>query len=165
MKWSKRPKSLTDKGEFGPHTLPISGQSPKETLGASWHWQLSVNPRQVSAIAVWGCHGTTEQGSSLVWHRVFHSFMQAHLRVSKVQQKACSLGEQRTTAPSILTLSWRIPDEPPRWKVVAKPWKDTRILGLWRRRIQSGARDEAWPLRAFVLLKYKGNRESFWHRH
>ena len=28
--------------------------------------------------------------------------------------------------------------------------KDARILGLWRRRIQSGARDEAWSLRAFV---------------
>jgi hypothetical protein len=28
-------------------------------------------------------------------------------------------------------------------KVVAEPRKDARILGLWRRRIQSGARDEA----------------------
>ena len=46
--------------------------------------------------------------------------------------------------------------------------KMARILGLWRRRIQSGARDKAWLLRALcnkVLLKYKGNRESFWHRH
>ena len=28
--------------------------------------------------------------------------------------------------------------------------KDTRILGLWRRRIQSRARDETWSLRAFM---------------
>ena len=36
------------------------------------------------------------------------------------------------------------------WKVVAEPRKDARILGLQRRRIQSGARDEAWLLRTFV---------------
>ena len=29
-----------------------------------------------------------------------------------------------------------------RRKVVVEPHKDARILGLWRRRIQSGARDE-----------------------
>ena len=82
--------------------------------------------------------------------------------------RKCSLGEQRTRAPSILTLSWRILDEPPRWKVVTEPHKDAGILGLQRRRIQSGARDEAWLLRALcnkVSWKYKGDRESFWHRH
>ena len=36
------------------------------------------------------------------------------------------------------------------WKVVAEPWKDTGILGLWKGRIQPKARDEAWSLRAFV---------------
>ena len=35
------------------------------------------------------------------------------------------------------------------WKVVAER-KDAGILGLQRRRIQSGAKDEAWSLRAFV---------------
>ena len=73
-----------------------------------------------------------------------------HTVVSKVQQKTCSVREQRTRAPSILTLSWRILDKPPRWKVVAEPQKDTRILGLYRKRIQSGARYEAWSLRTFV---------------
>ena len=33
------------------HTLPISGRFPKETLGASWPWQVGRNPRQVSAIS------------------------------------------------------------------------------------------------------------------
>ena len=51
MKWSNRLKGLTEKGEFGPHTLPISGQFLKEILGASWHWQVGINPRQVSAIS------------------------------------------------------------------------------------------------------------------
>ena len=37
--------------------------------------------------------------------RACHSFTQAHGRVSKTQQKTCSLREQRTKAPSILTLS------------------------------------------------------------
>ena len=149
MKWSKRPNSLTKKGEFSPHALGISGRFPKETLGASWHWQVGINPQQISAISRMRSPGTTEQGSSLSSLRTFHSFTQGHHRVSKVQQKTCSLGEQRTRAPDILTLSWRIPDEPPRWKVVAEQ-KDTGILGLRRRRIPSRARDEAWSLRAFV---------------
>ena len=35
----------------------------------------------------------------------FIHFTQAHRRVSKVQQKMCFLGEQRTRAPRILTIS------------------------------------------------------------
>ena len=31
--------------------LPISGQLLKEILGASWHWQVGINPQQVSAIS------------------------------------------------------------------------------------------------------------------
>ena len=50
MKRSKRPEGLTKKGEFSPHALPISGRSLKDTLGASWHWQVGVIPRQVSSI-------------------------------------------------------------------------------------------------------------------
>ena len=150
MKWSKRPKSLTEKGEFGPHALPISGRFPKETLGASWHWQVGINPKQVSAINHVRSPQNRRAGSSLASHRAFHSFTQAHCRVSKVQQKTCLLGEQRTRAPNILTLSWRIPDKPPRWKVVVESHEYTGILGPRRRRIQSEARDEAWSLRAFV---------------
>ena len=37
--------------------------------------------------------------------RACHSFTQAHGRVSKAQQKTCSLREQRTKAPGIITLS------------------------------------------------------------
>ena len=150
MKWSKRPKSLTEKGEFGPHALPISGRFPKETLGASWHWQVGITPWKVSAISVWDHCGTAEQGSLLGSCRACHSFTQAHGRVSKAQQKTCLLREQRTRAPNILTLSWRIPDEPPRWKVIVESREDIRILGPRRRRIQSRARDKAWSLRAFV---------------
>ena len=79
---------------------------------------------------------------------VFHSHKHTVVLV-KHSRKRVSLREQRTGAPSILTLSWRIPDEPPRWKVVAEG-KDARIPGLQERRIQSRARDEAWQLRAFV---------------
>ena len=48
----KETKKLTEKGEFGPHASPVSGQFPKETLVASWHWQVGINPRQVSAISL-----------------------------------------------------------------------------------------------------------------
>ena len=47
----KETEKFDEKGEFGPQALPISGRFPKETLGASWHWQVSINPRQVSAIS------------------------------------------------------------------------------------------------------------------
>ena len=53
------------------------------------------------------------------------------------------------------------------WNVVVE-WKDAGILGLRRRGIQSRARDRAASLRALynkVLLRYKGDRENFWHRH
>ena len=48
----KETKKLTEKGEFGPHALPVSDRFPKETLVASWHWQVGINPRQVSAISL-----------------------------------------------------------------------------------------------------------------
>ena len=39
---------------------------------------------------------------------------------------------------------------PPYWKVAVESCEDTGILGPCKRRIQCGARDEAWSLRAFV---------------
>ena len=48
----KETEKLTEKGEFSSHALPISVWFPKETLVASWHWQVSMNPRQVSAISL-----------------------------------------------------------------------------------------------------------------
>ena len=148
MKWSKRPKSLTEKGEFGPHALPISSQFLKEILGASWHWQVSINPQQVSAMSRMRLPWNRRAGLLTCFTQGM-SFIHTSTPHSKAQQKTCSLREQRTRAPSVLTLSWRIPDEPPRWKVVAER-KDARNLGLWRRRNQSRARDGAWSLRAFV---------------
>ena len=47
----KETEKLTEKGEFGPHALPVSDRFPKETLVASWHWQVGINPQQVSAIS------------------------------------------------------------------------------------------------------------------
>ena len=48
----KETEKLTEKGEFGPHAFPVSDRFPKETLVASWHWQVGINPRQVSAISL-----------------------------------------------------------------------------------------------------------------
>ena len=85
MKWSKRPKSLTKKGEFGPYALPISGQFPKETLGASWHWQVGINPRQVSAIAVWDRVGPQSRDPHLLSSKHF-----IHSRKHTVELVKCS---------------------------------------------------------------------------
>ena len=48
----KETEKLTEKGEFSSHALPISGRFPKETLVVSWHWQVGMNPRKVSAISL-----------------------------------------------------------------------------------------------------------------
>ena len=40
----KETKNLTEKGEFGPHNIPISGRFPMEVLGAPWHWQVGISP-------------------------------------------------------------------------------------------------------------------------
>ena len=112
--------------------------------------------------------GTTDLGSSLASCRACHSFTQAHCRVSKVQQKMCSLGEQRTRAPSILTLFWRIVDEPPRWKVVAEPQKTPGFLASGGEEFNLGPvtrLDRSELLCNKVLLKYKRDRENFWQRH
>ena len=94
-----------------------------------------------------------------------HSFTQAHCRVSIVQQKTCSL-EQRTRAPSILTLSWRILDEPSRLKVVAEPQKTLGFLAS-RGEFNMGPEmklDHSELLCNKVLLKNKRDRENFWLR-
>ena len=126
------------------------------------HWQVGINPQQGF------CHKlyevAAEPGFSLASLRVCHSFTQAHCRVSNVQQKACSL-EQRTRAPSILTLSWRIPDEPPRWKFAAEPQKMPGFL-------TSGGEVNLGPVTRLdlsellcnkVLLKYKREKASDTH--
>ena len=48
----KETEKLTEKGEFSPHTLPVSDRFPKETEVASWHWQVGINPLQVSVISL-----------------------------------------------------------------------------------------------------------------
>ena len=73
-------------------------------------------------------------------------------------QKSSSSNRIRTTCvsaksfPSCLTLCDPIDCSPSgsSWKVVAESHKVARVLGLQRRRIQSGAIDETGWLRAFV---------------
>ena len=56
---------------------------------------------KLQSMAQWLFRGHFHVSFMLFSHR------QAHNRVSKIHQKMCLLGEQRTRAPSILTLSWR----------------------------------------------------------
>ena len=55
-----------------------------------------------------------------------------------------------TTAKELHLTESEEKQDPTEWKVVAESREYTGILGPRRRRIQSGARDEAWSLRAFV---------------
>ena len=132
------------------------------------HWQVGINPWQGF------CHKPYEvtmelqsRAPSLASHRACHTFTQAHCRVSEIQQKTCSLGEWRTRVPSILTLFWRILDKPPRWKVAAEPQKTPGFLAS-RGEFNLGPvmrLDGSELLCNKILLKYKRDRESFWHRH
>ena len=105
MKWSKRLKSLTKKGEFNPHPLSISGRSLKEILSASWHWQVGINPLTGFCHKPYEVAAEPQSRTPHLLRAGLHLFTQAHHRVSKIQQKTCPLGEQRTRAPNILTLS------------------------------------------------------------
>ena len=42
---------------------------------------------------------------------------------TQLKRLSSSSWRTRTRISSVLNLSWRIPDEPPRWKVVAEPWR------------------------------------------
>ena len=117
---------------------------------------------------MWGDCRMAEQGSSLALRRVCHSFTQARCRVSKVQQKTCLLGEQRTRAPSIPALSWRILDEPQHerlllnheWRWDSWPPEEKNSIRGQRR----GLITQSFCVIEFYL-KYKRDRESFWHRY
>ena len=167
MKWSKRPESLTEKGELDPHTLLISRLSPKKTLNVSWHWQVGINPRQVSAISCMRSLRNCRAGLLTCLTQGVSFIHTTHRRVCKAQQKICSLGEQRTRAPSILTLPWRLLDEPPRWPVVAEPQKMPGFLAS-RGEFNLGPEMRLDPSELLchkVLLNYKRDRECFWRRH
>ena len=91
--------------------IPLAG-----TLGASWNWQVVINPWQGSPWdclqSLWTIMKPQSRAQCLLHGQLHISFMvfshtQVHHRVSKVQQKTCLLGEWRTRAQSILTLSWR----------------------------------------------------------
>ena len=90
------------------------------------------------------------------WHDLVHGVAKSSIRLSNWIELNC---------PG----SWGGEGKEHQWKFVAESHKDAGVFGLLRRRIQSGARDKAGSLRAFlcnkVLLNYKGDRESFWHRH
>ena len=68
MKWSKRLECLTEKGEFSPHAFPISGWSPKQTLGASWHWQVCIIPRQGSCHKWYEITSEPKIGTQILLH-------------------------------------------------------------------------------------------------
>ena len=169
MKWSKRTKSLTEKGEFSPHALPISGLFPKETLGASWHWQVGINPWQVSAISRMRSPWNRRAGLLTCFMQDV-SFIHAnrHHRVSKVHQKMCSLGEQKLELQASLPCpegSWTSPQDE---RLLLNHAKTLGFLSSRGEEFNPGPEmrlDRSELLHNKDLLKYKGDRESFWHRY
>ena len=164
---------MNEKRKFSSHASPISGHSPRRDTGcllalAGWYKPLPRLPFWGLSSVITRHLETSEKGSSLVSHRVCHSFTQAHRRVSKAKQKTCSLREQRTRAPSILTLSWRIPTSPQDERLLLNHTKTPGFLAPGGEEFNPGPEtrlDRSELLCNKVLLKYKGDRESFWHRH
>ena len=140
-------------------TSPLAG-----TLGAPWHWQVGINLQQGFPCwsCLWSLSGTTKPQNSAQWSlpgQLHISFLllshtRAHHRVSKVLQKMCLLGEQRTRTLSILTLSWRSQMSPQYEWLLLQDVYYTRICDLQRREFQSGVRDKAWLLGAFCVAKF-----------
>ena len=63
---------------------------------------------------------------------------------------------------------FQVPDEPPRWKVVARPWKTLGFLASRGEEFNLGPvtkLDHSELLHDKVLLKYERDGQSFWHRH
>ena len=142
MKWSKRPESLTKKGGFHPHASFISGCSPRGVIGCLLTLAGQYIPQ-------WFCHKPYEVAmepqirTQLLLHTCLcisfnQSHTQAHCTVSKVKQKTCLLGEQRTRALNVFTLSWN-QTRPQDERLLLGAVNKAGILGLWRRAIWSGA--------------------------
>ena len=143
----------------------------KGTLGASWHWQVGINPWQAP---LWGLpsftmrhHRTAELGSNLASHLLCaplafdHSLTQAHHRVSKAENVFTRRTKQTELQVSLPRL------EDPGWapKMIAYGERFCQVSGLWR--VNSGTKDRSRSLRALrakLYLRWQ-NRESFWHRH
>ena len=161
----QRPGKADWERKFGQHALPISACSPHRDLG--YFLALAGQYKPLTRLPFWGIpsvitrhHETTEQGSSFASHRACHSFTQAHQRVSKAENVYTEKAERLELWVFLLC-----PKRP--GKMIAySEW--CRIHDLWRRKFNFGTRDQAWSLKSFcvaVLLKYKKDRESFWHRH
>ena len=145
-----RQESLTRKGEVGPHAPSISGCSLHRQAGCL----LGLSGRHNSPTGF--CHKPYEvtmepqSRAPLLFHAgcVIHS--QKHtVELAKYSRKhACW-----ETKELELQVSLPCPEESwmsPKMKGCCWTMKDARILGVWRRGIQSGASDEAWLFRAFV---------------
>ena len=105
------------------------------------------------------------------WRATVHGDVKNQTQLSDWTTKPRTRWLHRLIPPNI---EWRISTNPSQTLLKIKMksccWttKDTRILGLQRRRIQSGPRDRldcSELLCDKVLLKCKRDRESFWHRH
>ena len=101
---------MTQKGKFVPHALPISGCSPRRDVGCLLTLvDQYKHPTRLSFLGLPSVilrhHETTEQGSSLGSHKAYHSFTQAHHRVSEVKGEMYTEKAERLELLSVLTLS------------------------------------------------------------
>ena len=141
-KWQSTPIVLPGESHGQRSLLGYSLQGCKSQTQLSTHPSrgalFSLLPLLCRFSALWSPEETAYKGLQ----QLANSFLR-----ERVNEKAHSSGHTGEGNGTPLQYSCL---ENPMWKVVAESREYTGILGPQRRRIQSGARDEAWLLRAFV---------------
>ena len=118
----------------------------RSTESAPWHWQVGINPWQVSPF--WGCLQSLQITMKLQSraHHLPHTEHQEYQRVNKVENIHWKSREART--PSVLTMSWiswTSPQDDSLWWMVSD-W--------WYLKIIFGTRDQAWSLKSFCGAEF-----------
>ena len=152
MKWSKRPKSLTEKGVWSTCFVHF-WLVPEGDVGCLLALTGRYKPPTVFCISLMRLPGNRRTGLLTCFTQGISFITQAHHRVSKVQQKTCLLGEQRTRAPSILTLSWRIRMRPQNEMSLLNHTKMPGFLASGGEEFNWGQRC-GWIAQSFCVIKY-----------
>ena len=167
MKWSKRPKSLTKKEEFSPHVFPFL-VGPRREVGcllafADWCKPLTGFCHKLNEITV---EPESRVPHLLLSGCLIHSHKHTTELVKYSRTHVCAENKELG-----LQASLPCPEGSRKSPQDERLLLNKKMLGF----LASGGEefnlgletrlDQSELLCNKVLLKYKGDRESFWHRH
>ena len=154
------------------HThCPTLATALEETLDVSWHWPVGIIPWQGFWHKPYEVTMEPQIRAQLLLHTCLCiSFNQSLTQAwySKVKQKTCVLENKKLelwASSSYPEGSWMSPQEE---RLLLKHAKTPGFLASGGEEFNLGPEtrlDRSELLCNKVLLKYKGDKESFWHRH